>query len=129
LCAARGNQRRTEAFDKAAIGANGESALQPRDIWLQPAWPQQRARFVHGRAGAFTQRFGARREHHAPAGAHQQRVARRFTQARERAAHGRWAQAQAARGARHAGLKQQSVQRNQQVQVGLSHCAIVAPAG
>ncbi|MNV90154.1 hypothetical protein D3C71_1845080 [compost metagenome] len=59
-------------------------------------------------------------------GAHQQRVARGFPQARQRAAHGRGAEAQAPGGARHAAFRKQRIQGDQQIEVGRGHAANVA---
>ena len=72
---------------------------------------------------ALAQPDGVRRRHQAPAGADQQRVAGRGAQARQRAAHGRGAQAEPPRGAGHAALGQQGVERHQQVQVEIGHDA------
>ena len=51
--------------------------------------------------------------HQATPGAHQDRVAHRFTYARESTAHGRRAEVHAARGADHAALVEQSVEGDQ----------------
>jgi hypothetical protein len=74
----RSDQWRAKTFDKAAVRANRESALHAGHVQGLRARAQQRARFVYRVARPLAQRFRTGRQHHAPAGAHQQRIARCF---------------------------------------------------
>jgi hypothetical protein len=78
---------------------------------------------MHHVAYALAQGFRAGCQHHLAPGAHQQLVAGGLAQARERAAHGRGAQAQAARGPGHAGFGDEGIERDEQVEVGIGHAA------
>jgi hypothetical protein len=68
----------------------------------------------------------ARRRHETAPGSDQQRIARRLAQSRQRPAHGRWAESQAAGGARHAAFGEQDIKGEQQVQIGSSHEVTIA---
>ena len=67
------------------------------------------------------ERLRARGQHHHPAGADQQRVAEADAHARERVAHRRGREAEAAGRPGHADLLQQRVERDQQREVGGRH--------
>jgi hypothetical protein len=78
---------------------------------------------MHHVAHALAQGFRAGCEHHLAPGAHQQLVAGGLAQAREGTAHGRGAQAQAARAPATLASAMRASRRDEQVEVGIGHAA------
>jgi hypothetical protein len=115
------DQRHQHPVQKSLARAQGEGLFQRGDVERVLGRRQQPLRLTRYLAHVFAQGGGMRRGHQRPPGPHQQRVARRRAQTGQGAAHRGCAQPQAARGARHAALGQQHVERGQQVHVGGGH--------
>jgi hypothetical protein len=118
--ATRVNRCRAEVLHEAFAGAQGEGAVELRDI-EQGDRAQRRFGGVDEGADLGSQLQRARRGYQAAAGADQERVAGFGAQAGQGSAHGRRAEAQAHGGAGHAAFGEQGVEGEQEVQVGAGH--------
>ncbi|MNK67042.1 hypothetical protein D3C87_863740 [compost metagenome] len=102
-------QRGTEIFNEAVARTQRERLLQLARI--EPLRRSQHGQHLaHQGAHPFAQFQRARRGHEFTPGAHEQRIAGRLAQARQGAAHGRWTEAQAPRGARDAAFRKQHIE-------------------
>ncbi len=116
-CGDRGHQGCGEPFDEPFAGANGEGSLERGDVQMAGMRTEDRAD-VTGKLMDPIAQFGGVRCRHKPApGAHEQRIARRGPEPRQRSAHGGRTQAEASRRPCHAALGEQRVQRGKQVHV------------
>ena len=114
-----------EVLDEALAGAQRERAHQSLEVELLRG-TQDRGGLLHELAHRLAQRECAGRGHETAAGPHQQRIAGGLAQARQRAAHRGRTQPQPPRGARDAALREQHVERHQQVEVGGGHPVTIA---
>jgi len=120
-----GDERRAEILDEAAPVAEREGPHHFAHVDRLDR-RQHGLGLLHEQADAAAQLQRPRRGHEAAPGAHQQRVAGRGPQPRQRPAGRRRAEAQPARGARHAAFHEQRFESQKQVQVGLRHGFSVA---
>jgi hypothetical protein len=81
---------------------------------------------LHDLADAFTQFQRPRRGDEAASCPHQQRIAGRLAQSRQRAAHRRLTEPQAPGRARNAAFREQHVEGDQQVEIGSRHPSTLA---
>ena len=112
------DQRGGEGFDEPIVGANREGATKAGDILWSRRGAKNRTGFMHRVLRALADLLRIGRQHHLAPGPHQQRIAGRLAQTRERPAHRRGTEPQPASGADDACVSQQRVERHQQVQVG-----------
>ncbi len=116
-----GQQTRAEGFNETVVGPNGEASLDAGDFGSKGRGLQQRHGLLRRLPDAIAKLLGMRGWNKLLPGANEERVARCGAQSRQRATHRRCAEAKPPRGARHAALGEQSVQRCQEIEVYGGH--------